>query len=148
MDPIFDCRASPDPEDPTFAVATTKGLRCFRAGYFLSGGRWSRYTSTPPGSNMLSVEWLSRNVVAGGFRNGRVCLYDVRSESSCTPRIFHARMANKIRRADETRIVVAGFDSVSSLSIGVCVWNEYPCLWTFKNYRMYDLRPLLTHPHP
>lgn len=57
------------------------------------------------------MEWLSSDVIASGLRNSTVFLHDLRSGGSAT-RLKHPHSVSKIRKVDEYRMVVGGYNSV------------------------------------
>lgn len=61
--------------------------------------------------DLLALDWLSPSVIATGFRNSSVGLYDVRSRGFAM-RIKHPRSVGQVKRVDENRLVVAGYRSV------------------------------------
>ena len=131
MGTIYDCSVNPAPGGPILALATTAGVCCLPS--LESPERQVLYRSQAYSkTDTLSVEWISRNVIAGGRRDGGIHLYDVRvnpersilrlqhgqkhsrphaTRGSKEDHPFHATV-NKLRRVDESRIVAAGCNFV------------------------------------
>jgi hypothetical protein len=108
--------ARPDSgNDPFFAVGTSEGLYTLRQGDItltradINLPKRSRKASKDV--DLLALDWLSPTVIATGFRNSLVGLYDVRSSGFAT-RIRHPRSIGQVKRVDENRLVVAGYRSV------------------------------------
>ena len=64
------------------------------------------------GAEIMSVDWLTENLVLNGCRSGSVRLWDVRItdtdvESTSAP-LVHPSAINHVRRMNENKIVVAG----------------------------------------
>lgn len=57
------------------------------------------------------MEWLSRTVIASGFRDSLLFLSDLRSHDS-VQRIKHPGMIGEIKKIDDYQLVVAGTRSV------------------------------------
>jgi hypothetical protein len=64
--------------------------------------------------DVLAVEWLSRTVIASGFRDSLLFLSDLRSNDS-VQRIKHPGMIGQIKKIDDHQFVVAGTRSVSHI---------------------------------
>ena len=114
--PFFDCSFSPDPAHPVLAIGTAKKMLWISSPELLSEEtRHHAHESTMLTSDMLSVGWISRYIVAGGLRDGQIRLYDARAErKNSTLRLHHGTPVYKIKRVDESRVVVAGLNYVSS----------------------------------
>ncbi|QKX60728.1 uncharacterized protein TRUGW13939_07874 [Talaromyces rugulosus] len=113
--------ARPDSgNDPFFAVGTSEGLYTFRQGDMaltranINLPKRSRKASKDV--DLLALDWLSPTVIATGFRNSLVGLYDVRSSGFAT-RIQHPRSVGQVKRVDENRLVVAGYRSMQMYDI-------------------------------
>ena len=118
---IYAAAANPEATDELlFTVATSSGPQiigtCTRGtDMYLSGsnGLTALHRSeveTEESSDTLSVDWLDRNVVVSGRRNGAVRLWDIRSRGldACSAPIQHPSCISHIRSLDRNRIVVAG----------------------------------------
>ncbi|CRG86732.1 hypothetical protein PISL3812_03743 [Talaromyces islandicus] len=103
--------------DPIFAIGTSDGLYILRdrGGMDLIHANITLPTRRPRGASedvdLLALDWLSPTVIATGFRNSLVGLYDVRSRGFAT-RIKHPRSVGQVKRVDENRLVVAGYRSM------------------------------------
>lgn len=118
--------ACPSAENARFAIGAEGGLFMLEG----LGNRWelarkefSDGDRLPGGAvyhqKVHSVDWMSSTLLACALRVSKVCLYDHRSGGSAT-QFLTGGCNDKIRRADDHRIVVAGQDFVSSLaSLGV-----------------------------
>lgn len=65
------------------------------------------------GKEMLAVDWMGRDVVVAGGRDGGVRCWDVRSrmkEGTSCP-VVHPSVVAHVRRFDENKIVVAGLEN-------------------------------------
>jgi WD40 repeat protein len=65
---------------------------------------------------ITAVEWLSSDVIAAGLKDSTIFLHDIRSGGSAA-RLQHPHAVTKIRNIDPYRIVVAGINSVSSITL-------------------------------
>lgn len=103
----------------TFAIGTSAetGITIFTATH----DAVHAYTDWQPDggmkthSDVLTVDWLSPHLLAGGLRNGAVALYDIRAREGVR-RMRHSAGILKLKRADmENRFVVAGMQGKMAL---------------------------------
>jgi hypothetical protein len=134
--------ACPTGNKALFAIGTSDGLHTLE-GF---GSHWTLSQKPFPGesttgsqnfrrhgnsshASVNAVEWLSSDVIASGLRNSTVFLHDLRSGGSAT-RLKHPHSVSKIRKVDEYRMVVGGYNSVceelSLLSFyeGTLIWKS------------------------
>ena len=108
--------ANPHGGTTSFAVAVSCGVLVVSG----SQDRWTTEFSNgyPYSPVVAAVDWLSRNVVIRGDRDGGVRLWDLRSGGeSRESRIQHPSLINHARRIDDNTIVVAGLESKVRKSI-------------------------------
>jgi hypothetical protein len=117
--------SSPRPTScqPFFAIGTSDGLRTLTP----AGAEW-RLAQVPftslnkvrplpksagyaSKSEVMSVDWLTPDVVVSGLRDSTVVFSDLRSMASVI-RLQHPYTVEKIRRIDQHRLVAAGYQSV------------------------------------
>lgn len=113
--------ARPQSDEPMFAIGTSEGVytvRSNQAQWHLNRRPFAHGDSMQHGarkqkrsSDTLAIEWLGPNVVASGLRNSSINLGDIRSGGQVT-RLQHPHSVRQIRKVDEYRIVVAGYQSV------------------------------------
>lgn len=105
----------PDTTVSVFAVATSNGTGLVEE----QQSNWSsnRIQTFKTGdldasSEVLAVDWLDRNVLLNGCRDGTVRLWDVRTRdvSGISWRVRHPSCINHVRKLDANRIVVAGLE--------------------------------------
>ncbi|KAE8551797.1 hypothetical protein EYB25_005687 [Talaromyces marneffei] len=94
--------------DPIFAVGTSDGLQTIHIDTTLRSD--SKNVLRRP-KDVLAVEWLSRTVIASGFRDSLLFLSDLRSNDS-VQRIKHPGMIGEIKKIDNHQLVVAGTRSL------------------------------------
>jgi hypothetical protein len=80
--------------------------------------------------DLLALDWVSPTVVATGFRNSLVGLYDVRSSGFAT-RIQHPRSVGPVKSADENRLVVAGYRSLRILFLPFFLFTKKVWKWVY-----------------
>lgn len=121
--------------DPLFAVGTSDGLQTIHFGTIDS--IVTKDVLQRP-KDVLAVEWLSRTVIASGFRDSLLFLSDLRSYNS-VQRIKHPGMIGQIKKIDDYQFIVAGTRSVS-----ICFRRPMPEVSTkvvmFGKLHTYDLR--------
>lgn len=103
--------------DPLFAVGTSNGLQTLRFGT-MHRNDIKDVLQRP--KDVLAVEWLSRTVIASGFRDSLLFLSDLRSCDSIQ-RIKHPGMIGQIKKVDDYQFVVAGTRSVSICFSSLCL---------------------------
>ena len=111
--------ARPLTDRSDFAVATSAGTMLFvedQTSWSLEF-RMPSFRQGPIGEravDVLDVDWLNKNVVMSGCRDGGVRLWDVRSRSfangTSTP-FEHPSAINHVRRLNSNRVVVAGIEN-------------------------------------
>lgn len=105
--------------DPIFAIGTSDGLYTLNAELSavvqadIKLPKVRRKRNASKDVDLLALDWLSPTVIATGFRNSLLGLYDVRSRGFAT-RIKHPGSIGQVKRVDENRLVVAGYRSVRS----------------------------------
>lgn len=110
---------TPTGPKPLFAIGTSDGLQILTG----QGSHWSLTKAPFPDDRghrrpqVNAVEWLSGDVIAAGCKDSSVFLHDTRSGGSAV-RLWHpgAVAVGGIKRVDEWRVVVGGYNSVYSLS--------------------------------
>jgi WD40 repeat protein len=76
---------------------------------------WRQEEGKSTGSDLLAIDWLSRNLLAAGLRDGTVALYDVRARQG-VKRMRHSGGVLNLKRADrDTRFVCTGMGSKMAL---------------------------------
>lgn len=105
----------PDPTVSDFAIATSHGTDLIAE----SQSRWSfgrtqtfRTQDFRARAEVLSVDWLDRNTILNGCRDGTVTLWDARthgSDGTSSP-VKHPSCINHVRKLDANRMVVAGLE--------------------------------------
>ncbi|KAL1978859.1 hypothetical protein VTN31DRAFT_1718 [Thermomyces dupontii] len=113
--------ARPQSDESMFAIGTSEGLytvRSNQAQWHLNRKPFAYAEAARHGarkqkrfSDTLAVEWLGQNVIASGQRNSSINLGDLRSGGQVT-RLQHPHSVRQIRKVDEYRIVVAGYQSL------------------------------------
>ncbi|PVH94573.1 hypothetical protein DM02DRAFT_185628 [Periconia macrospinosa] len=89
------------------AVGTSNSLLVFKR---LPCGQWNVTTPFESKADVLTLDWLAPTTIAMGCRNGKIHLYDTRSQGSSTI-LRHPFPITSLRRADdETRLVCAGLE--------------------------------------
>lgn len=87
------------------AVGASKDLQLYSRP---PSGTWDCNTALKSESDVLALEWLSPTTISIGHRDGKIVLYDTRSQGS-THILSHPTPISNLRRADDfTRIVCAG----------------------------------------
>ena len=100
---VSDGIAAADTEN--LAVAASSSLRLFTRS---PTGAWDATTVLETNTDILTVDWMSPTVIVFGQRNGKIRLYDTRSNGS-SHILTHPGPVGKVRRADDpTRIVASG----------------------------------------
>lgn len=118
--------SSPRPtgDTPFFAIGTSQGLHTLEG----VGYRWNlEKKQLPPNaisgkaapfrykesshSTVMSVEWLTSDVIVSGLLDSSIFFHDIRSGGTVT-RLQHSHSVSKIRKIDPYRLVVAGHKSV------------------------------------
>ncbi|MCJ1276180.1 hypothetical protein MMC21_003985 [Puttea exsequens] len=99
--------ASPSLSRSDFAVGTSCGT------IVAMDGDWSlenRQSFGDEGVDVLAVDWLDRNIVLNGFRDGTVRLWDTRATGmdAVSTRVKHGSCVAHVRAINEHVIVVAG----------------------------------------
>lgn len=107
--------------DPIFAVGTSDGLQTIQVG---TTHRSDSKNVLKRPKDVLAVEWLSRTVIASGFRDSLLFLSDLRSNDS-VQRIKHPGMIGQIKKIDDYQFVVAGARSVSHIHFSRFCLNFY-----------------------
>ena len=111
--------ARPDTPTSDFAIATTHGtVIVAESQSSWSSNRLQAFKSEDSNerrsSEVLAVDWLDRNILLNGCRDGTVRLWDVRTDggaSGTSWRVRHPACINHIRKmGDVSRIVVAGLE--------------------------------------
>ena len=117
----YACAANQFLSTPNFAVATPHGINLVyqdpETWSSSSSISWSSdghdekdfdwHYSPYDVSNTTAVDWLDRNIVLSGCRNGQVRLWDTRNTGTSTP-LCHPSSITHTRRLNENMIVVAG----------------------------------------
>lgn len=86
-------------------VAASSSLLSFTRS---PSGTWDSKTVLSSDTDILALDWMSPTVIAFGSRDGRICLYDTRSNGS-SHMFTHPNPVSQLRRADDpTRLVCAG----------------------------------------
>lgn len=109
---------------PLFAVGTSEGLHTLEGigyGWSLSPKPFPHPENTPldtipprpkhSHASVMSVEWLTSDVIVSGLRDSSIFFHDLRSRGTVT-RLQHNRSVAKIRKVDEYRLAVSGRQSV------------------------------------
>ena len=123
----YACAANQFLATPNFAIATPQGINLVyqdpEAWSSSSGVSWSSdghdekdfdWLYSPYGvSDTTAVDWLDRNVVLSGCRNGQVRLWDTRNIGTSIP-LRHPSSITHARRLNENMIVVAGLKHQAS----------------------------------
>ncbi|KAJ5670740.1 uncharacterized protein N7477_006103 [Penicillium maclennaniae] len=121
--------ACPTGNKALFAIGTSDGLHTLE-GF---GSHWTLSQKPFPGevsanspnfrrhgnsthASVNAVEWLSSDVIASGLRNSTIFLHDLRSGGSAA-RLKHPHSVSKIRKVDEYRMVVGGYNSLQMYDI-------------------------------
>ncbi|KAL2013391.1 hypothetical protein VTN00DRAFT_916 [Thermoascus crustaceus] len=123
--------SSPRPtgDTPFFAIGTSQGLHTLEG----VGYRWNlEKKQLPPNaisgkpapfrykesshSTVMSVEWLTSDVIVSGLLDSSIFFHDIRSGGTVT-RLQHPHAASKIRKIDPYRLVVAGHKSLQMYDI-------------------------------
>lgn len=88
------------------AVAASRAMLLFTRS---SEGDWHANTPLPDlESDVLSIDWLSYTTIALGCRDGKIRIYDTRSDGS-SHILTHSSPVSKIKRGDDqTRLIVSG----------------------------------------
>lgn len=127
--------ACPTGNKALFAIGTSDGLHTLE-GF---GSHWTLSQKPFPGelcadspnfrrhgnsshASVNAVEWLSSDVIASGLRNSTIFLHDLRSGGSAA-RLKHPHSVSKIRKVDEYRMVVGGYNSV---------WKGFTLLYSLE----------------
>lgn len=110
--------ARPDPTTSDFATATTSGTFMVQeAQASWSVGRTQAFDSdaaaSSTSSEVLAVDWLDRNTLLNGCRDGSVRLWDARAvgKGATSWRVRHPSCINHVRAVDVYHIVVAGIEN-------------------------------------
>jgi hypothetical protein len=121
---IWSSSASPPGSTPRFAIGTSKGLYTLTSG----GLDWSLAKVGFPHSNgprekprsenysanqVLTVEWLTQDLIGCGLRDSSIFFYDYRCNDLAT-RLQHPHAVEKIRALDSWRLIAAGHHWVGS----------------------------------
>lgn len=108
----------------TFAVGHTHGVTLYTA----SATRWDEHSCTPlvsshAGADVLSLDWLDINTLAMAQRNGRVRLWDTRTNprggKGYIDRLYCRGPLDTVRCVDGSRMILRGV-------------NEEPGLWDLR----------------
>lgn len=111
--------ARPDATTSDFAIATTHGtVIVAESQSSWSSDRLQTFkfgdSNEPRSSEVLAVDWLDKNILLNGCRDGTVRLWDVRTDggaSGTSRRVRHPACINHVRKmGDANRIVVAGLE--------------------------------------
>jgi WD40 repeat protein len=95
----------PENESDQIAVGAGSSLQLYTRS---PSGPWDCQTIHIWASDVLALEWLDKNTISLGYRDGKVLIYDTRSGGS-TKVLSHPAPICNIRRADDfTRLVVSG----------------------------------------
>ncbi|OXV05870.1 hypothetical protein Egran_06362 [Elaphomyces granulatus] len=115
---IWSSSASPPGSTARFAIGTSKGLYTLTSG----GLDWSLAKVGFPHSNgprekprsenysanqVLTVEWLTQDLIGCGLRDSSIFFYDYRCNGLAT-RLQHPHAVEKIRALDSWRLIAAG----------------------------------------
>ncbi|KAJ9192478.1 hypothetical protein DTO027B5_5498 [Paecilomyces variotii] len=119
----------PTGDIPLFAVGTSDGLHTLEGigyGWSLSPKPFPSPENTPldaipprpkhSHASVMSVEWLTSEVIVSGLRDSSIFFHDLRSRGTVT-RLQHNRSVAKIRKVDEYRLVVSGRQSLQIYDI-------------------------------
>jgi hypothetical protein len=115
---VFAVTANRDASRPSVALATSNGVLIVEpatSGYHLVGSPPCRRDSLGRQSDALTVTYSADNVLAGGHRNGKIWLYDVRGADQ-TLRIQHPSSVKSIKVIDSNRLLAAGLEN----QVGFC----------------------------
>jgi hypothetical protein len=113
---IWSSSPSPLGSTPRFAIGTSKGLYTLNSAErdwsltkvgFPSGPREKPRNEGFSANQVLSVEWLTQDLIGCGLRDSSIFFYDYRCNGLAT-RLQHPHAVEKIRALDSWRLIAAG----------------------------------------
>ncbi|KAK2878167.1 hypothetical protein FQN49_001092 [Arthroderma sp. PD_2] len=97
--------ACPSTSKPLFAVGCSEELVTVECE--ASQATLARVETFP--AKISDVDWLDENVAIAGLQNSIIALHDMRCKASVS-RFMHSHGVQKLKRVDDSRIIVAGID--------------------------------------